>query len=110
MRRGGPNLWFVVAMILVLAVVLVMMQSPQRSTISYDFFMAQVEKTKPCNIASVELGDIDATGVFKQPPDAPPRGFSSRCYPFRIRPISPRRALRTASCRAAATPRITRPS
>jgi len=71
-RRGGPNLWFVVAMILVLAAVLVMMQSPQRSTISYDFFMAQVEKTEPCNIASVELGDIDATGVFKQPPDAPP--------------------------------------
>ncbi len=71
-RRGGPNLWFVVAMILVLAAVLVMMQSPQRSTISYDLFMAQVEKTEPCNIASVELGDIDATGVFKQPPDAPP--------------------------------------
>jgi len=71
-RRGGPNLWFVVAMILVLAAVLVMMQSPQRSTVSYDFFMTQVEKTEPCNIASVELGDIDATGVFKQPPDAPP--------------------------------------
>ncbi len=71
-RRGGPNLWFVVAMILVLAAVLVMMQSPQRSTISYDFFMAQVLKTEPCNIASVELGDIDATGVFKQSPDAPP--------------------------------------
>ncbi|HPM82336.1 MAG TPA: ATP-dependent zinc metalloprotease FtsH [Candidatus Anammoximicrobium sp.] len=59
-------------MILVLAAVLVMMQSPQRSTVSYDFFMTQVEKTEPCNIASVELGDIDATGVFKQPPDAPP--------------------------------------
>ncbi len=71
-RRNGPNVWFVAAMLLVLAVVLVVMQTPQRSTISYDFFLAQVEKTEPCNIASVELGDIDATGTFKQPPDAPP--------------------------------------
>ena len=65
-------MWFVVAMILVLAAVLVMVQGQQRSTINYDFFMAQLEKTEPCNIAAVELGDVDATGVFKQPPDAPP--------------------------------------
>ena len=72
MRRGGPNIWFVIAMILVVAAVLVMIQGPQRSTISYDFFMTQLEKTEPCNILVVELGDIDATGVFRQPPDVPP--------------------------------------
>ena len=65
-------MWFVIAMILVVAAVLVMIQGPQRSTISYDFFMTQLEKTEPCNILVVELGDIDATGVFRQPPDVPP--------------------------------------
>lgn len=59
-------------MMLVLAAVLVMMQSRKWSTIPYDFFMVQVEKTEPCNIASVELGDIEAKGMFKQPPVAPP--------------------------------------
>jgi cell division protease FtsH len=71
-RRSGPNIWFVIAMILVVAAVMIMVQGPQRSTISYDFFMTQLEKTEPCNILAVELGDIDATGVFRQPPDVPP--------------------------------------
>jgi len=71
-RRGGPNIWFVVAMILVVAAVLVMLQGQQRDTISYDFFMTQLEKTEPCNIIAVELGDIDATGVFRNRPDKPP--------------------------------------
>jgi cell division protease FtsH len=34
--------------------------------------MTQLEKTEPCNILVVELGDIDATGVFRQPPNVPP--------------------------------------
>jgi cell division protease FtsH len=71
-RRGGPNVWFVVAVIMAVAAVLVLLQGQQRSTISYDFFMAQLEQTEPCNIVAVELGDIDATGVFRQPPDTPP--------------------------------------
>ncbi len=71
-RRGGPNIWFVIAMIVVLAAVMIMAQGPQRSTISYDFFITQLEKTEPCNILVVELGDIEATGVFRQPPDVPP--------------------------------------
>ena len=73
MRRGGPNAWFIVAVILVLAAMLVMLQGQQRSTISYDFFIAQLQQ-EPSNIVAVELGDIDATGVFREPPDAPP-GF-----------------------------------
>ena len=57
-------------MVLVFGAVLILMQGPQRSDISYNFFMQQVESR---NILSVELGDIDATGTFRTPPNVPDR-------------------------------------
>jgi cell division protease FtsH len=56
-------------MVLVLGAVLIMMQGPQRSTIPYSFFVKQVSEK---NVVLVELGDLNATGVFERPPDAPP--------------------------------------
>ena len=67
-RRGGPNLWFLVAMIGVLAVVLFFNQSSPRSTINYWFFLEQIDKS---NIADVKIGDTEAVGTFENPPEAP---------------------------------------
>jgi len=55
-------------MILVLAAVLYVVQSPRRSEISYDFFLDQIEKD---NILLVKIGDAEATGIFREPPTAP---------------------------------------
>ena len=67
-RRGGPNLWFLVAMIGVLAVVLFFNQSSPRSTINYWFFLEQIDKG---NVADVKIGDTEAVGTFENPPEAP---------------------------------------
>ncbi|MHA1128963.1 MAG: hypothetical protein ACTSRN_08465, partial [Alphaproteobacteria bacterium] len=56
-------------MVLVLGAVLILMQGPQRSTIPYSFFVKQVSEK---NVLLVELGDLNATGVFETPPDSPP--------------------------------------
>jgi cell division protease FtsH len=69
-RRGGPNIWFVVAMLVVLAIVLLVNRGPARSTISYDFFVEQIRKK---NVVCVELSDSEATGIFNNAPDAPPK-------------------------------------
>lgn len=68
-RRGGPNLWFLVAMIAVLAVVLFINQSTPRSTIETGFFLDQIDKG---NVAYVKIGDTEAVGAFENPPEAPP--------------------------------------
>lgn len=68
MRRGGPNIWLMVAMILVLVAVLYVVQSPPTSDIRYDFFLDQIEKD---NIVLVEIGDAQATGFFSEPPNEP---------------------------------------
>jgi len=67
-RRPGPNIWLLVLMILALAIVLAVFQGTRRSTIRYDFFVAQI---KDKNVLYVELGDAEATGTFKIAPDAP---------------------------------------
>jgi cell division protease FtsH len=55
-------------MVLVLGAVLILMQGPQKSQIPYNFFVQQVEEG---NVLTVELGDLEATGVFDKPPAAP---------------------------------------
>jgi len=55
-------------MILVVAAVLYVVQSPPTSDIRYDFFLDQIEKD---NIVKVEIGDAQATGYFTEPPNAP---------------------------------------
>jgi len=67
-RRPGPNIWLLVLMILALAIVLAVFQGTRRSTIRYDFFVAQI---KDKNVLYVELGDAEATGTFKIAPNAP---------------------------------------
>ncbi|MBC8868556.1 MAG: ATP-dependent zinc metalloprotease FtsH [Planctomycetes bacterium] len=57
-----------VLIILALAIVLAVFQGTRRSTIRYDFFVAQI---KAGNVLYVELGDAEATGTFKIAPDAP---------------------------------------
>jgi cell division protease FtsH len=63
-------MWFLALLILVLLGVLYLSQARQRSTITYDFFRDQIEKD---NIQAVELAENEATGVFREPPAAPPR-------------------------------------
>lgn len=55
-------------MIVAFAVVLVLFQGTPRSTIRYDFFVAQI---KAGNVLYVELGDAEARGTFKEEPAAP---------------------------------------
>jgi cell division protease FtsH len=70
MRRGAPNYWMLLVVIAVMLVFFFVTQGPSESVIPYSFFLAQLEED---NIAKVELGDQDATGIFKTPPPAPPK-------------------------------------
>ena len=68
LRRGGPNLWLLAGLAIIVVILLLSRQGPPRSTIPYYFFEQQV---KAGNVASVELGEQEAEGVFKNPPFSP---------------------------------------
>jgi cell division protease FtsH len=55
---------------MVLVAVMFLMKGPPQSSITYDFLLRQV---KDGNVVAVELGDLEATGIFEQPPEAPVR-------------------------------------
>ena len=74
LRRGGPNVWLLIATILGIIAVLYLFQTPPRSDIPYDFFLDQIENG---NVVSVEIGDSQAEGIFAEPPAAPKR-FDTR--------------------------------
>ena len=68
-RRGGPNLWFFVAMIAVLAVVLFFNRARRSPTIDYSFFLEQIDEgQRGLRQARRREGD----GHVQDPPDAPP--------------------------------------
>ncbi len=69
-RRAGPNLWVLLIVVAVMLVAFFLTQGPRESVIPYSFFLKQLEAGK---VAKVELGDQDATGIFTDPPDAPPK-------------------------------------
>jgi cell division protease FtsH len=68
-RRSGPNLWLLLAVAGVLAAMFVMRTSGvERSKISWDFFLAQIEAG---NVLQVDIYSEKAHGLFKSPPKAP---------------------------------------
>ena len=67
-RRPGPNVWVLLAIFGTLALALFVLPSQGRSTISYSYFIEQIEKD---NIESVQLGDQEATGAFLEEPVEP---------------------------------------
>jgi cell division protease FtsH len=65
LRRAGPNLWIILLLIGVMAAVLFTIQREPTSSIQYSFFLGQIRKG---NVLYVRLGETDATGQFKDPP------------------------------------------
>jgi cell division protease FtsH len=69
-RRSNPNLWLLLGLMTVVAVMLLYNPGPQRSTITSTFLREQIEAE---NVAALEIqGEQDGFGEFKTPPDAPP--------------------------------------
>jgi len=68
LRRGSPNLWLLLGLLVIIVIMFLSQQGPPRSTIPYYFFVKQVQEG---NIQRVEVGDQEAEGVFKQQPLAP---------------------------------------
>ncbi|MEP4682605.1 MAG: ATP-dependent metallopeptidase FtsH/Yme1/Tma family protein, partial [Rhodopirellula bahusiensis] len=66
-RRGG-NPMIIALVITVLAAMLFFNQPEPSSLISASFFRSQLEKN---NIRSVEIGDIEVSGTFKNRPEVP---------------------------------------
>ncbi|PHQ31789.1 ATP-dependent zinc metalloprotease FtsH [Rhodopirellula bahusiensis] len=66
-RRGG-NPMIIALVITVLAAMLFFNQPEPSSLISASFFRSQLEKN---NIRSVEIGDIEVSGTFKDRPEVP---------------------------------------
>ena len=69
LRRGLPNFWVIILIFAAIMLGVYYLQNSQTSVISYDFFINQV---KDDNVASVQLGDQEAIGTFRSPPDMPP--------------------------------------
>ncbi len=67
-RRSGPNVWVLLAIFGTLALALFVLPGQSRSTISYSFFVKQLQAD---NIESVQLGEQEATGRFCQKPSEP---------------------------------------
>ncbi|MEQ8787714.1 MAG: ATP-dependent zinc metalloprotease FtsH [Pirellulaceae bacterium] len=58
----GVNLWLLLAFIVAMGMAWLILNSDQRSTISYDFFKDQLEAK---NVAKVAVGDEQAEGTFQ---------------------------------------------
>ena len=70
-RRSGPNIWVLLLFAAVMAAALLAIQPERKSPIDYSFFLQQIHDGK---ILSVQLGETEATGWFKDPPpEKPPR-------------------------------------
>jgi len=69
-RRPGPNLWVLLAIIGVMAMAVLLWRGPQQSTIDYSFFIEQV---KQGNVLFVQMGDVEASGLFQTRPPEPPK-------------------------------------
>ncbi len=68
MRRSGPNVWVLLAIFGTLALALFVLPGQSRSTISYSFFVEQIQND---NVELVQLGEQEATGKFRQKPPEP---------------------------------------
>lgn len=68
LRRGGPNLWLLLGLLVVIAVMFLSRQGPARSTIPYWFFIEQISAK---NVEAVQLGEQEAEGTFKVAPLGP---------------------------------------
>jgi cell division protease FtsH len=67
-RRSGPNVWVLLAIFGTLALALFVLPGQSRSTISYSFFVEQIQND---NVELVQLGEQEATGKFRQKPPEP---------------------------------------
>jgi cell division protease FtsH len=69
-RRPGPNVWIVLLIFGIMALAIFATQGPRKSVIQYSFFLEQLEAG---NVLQVRLGEQEATGLFRDPPEAPPQ-------------------------------------
>ena len=67
-KRRIPPWWILPLLVLLVLGYLVATSGPQRSEIPYSFFLEQIQAG---NVLYVELGDVTATGLFKEPPEKP---------------------------------------
>ncbi|MBM4089271.1 MAG: hypothetical protein FJ276_07560, partial [Planctomycetes bacterium] len=67
-RRPAPNVWILLAIIAVMGLTFYALRGPRTSLVPYSFFLDQIAKD---NVIQVELGEQDATGLFKDPPKEP---------------------------------------
>ena len=75
-RRPGPNLWLLLAVAGVLAVMFILRTSGvQRSRIPWDFFLAEIEAE---NVERVEIYPDKAYGKFKVQPKSAPDTYDSK--------------------------------
>ncbi len=81
-RRANPNLWLLLGLMTVVAVMLFYKPGPQRSTISSTFLREQI---KSDNVASLEIqGEQDGFGEFIVPPTAPPNPDEEGAEPKKL--------------------------
>lgn len=67
-RRGLPGFWMVALVLLALAVALYLNRDVPRDTIEYSFLQQQLRER---NVLQIQIGDLEATGMFRVPPPAP---------------------------------------
>lgn len=66
--RRGNNWFLIVAIMAAVAALLYMQRGPESSKIKYSFFLEQLESQ---NVVYVELGELQANGVFRVAPPRP---------------------------------------
>jgi cell division protease FtsH len=81
-RRPGPNLWLLIGLAVLVAVMLFYRPGPARSTISWDFFLSQISTS---NVAKVEIGEHEAWGEFVAAPDSPATSSSDSSSSEKLR-------------------------
>ncbi len=68
-RRGNPNMWLIVALLVATLMMIALNQTPQPSEIREDFFISQLSTG---NVIEVNyIGEHKVIGKFKVAPDAP---------------------------------------
>jgi cell division protease FtsH len=68
LRRPGPNIWVILAIVAGMALLAFIIQGPHQSPITYSFLLDQVQAG---NVQYIQLGTQEAVGLFQTPPPEP---------------------------------------